>query len=316
MSEAQVKVGIVGVGEVGRGWAALCVAAGWPVTLFDSDGVASNQATEDVAHRARNLVELGRATDESVEKGVRNMEVAGSLLQACREAQWIIESVGEDLQLKQKTFELIESASVRARAVTSSSSELSPTDIAARCKNKARVLVAHPMNPPELIPLVELVPSPATDTALVELVRGWLHALGRIAIVIKKPVPGGVVNRIAAAVWRECIDLVLNDIIDVDDLDRAVSLGPALGWAAAGPHLSYHLAAGDRGVRGFLQGLLTTFENSWESLATWSKLEPEEQKKIVARIEKAYADNVDVIRSARDRRLAAILRGLESARRE
>ena len=71
--------------------------------------------------------------------------------------------------------------------------------------------------------------------ALVELLKGWLRALGRIPVTINKQVPGNVANRIAAAVWREAIDLVLKGVIDVDDLDRAVSLGPALGWAAAGP---------------------------------------------------------------------------------
>ncbi len=316
MSDAQVKVAVVGTGEVGRGWAALCVAAGWPVAVFDNNATATNDAPDEIAHRARKLVELGRAREETVEQGVRNLEVAGSLLKACREAQWIIESINEDLQAKQKVFELIESASVRARAVTSSSSGLPPTDIAARCRNKSRILIAHPLSPPELIPLVELVPSPDTDASLVELVRGWLHALGRIAIVIKKPVPGHVVSRIAAAVWRESIDLVLNGVIDVDDLDRAVSLGPALGWAAAGPHLTYHLAAGNRGVRGFIQALLASFEQSWESLASWSQLDPEEQNKLISSIEKTYADKIDMIRAARDRRLAGLLRGLENARRE
>src|SRR5207249_8032125 len=92
-------------------------------------------------------------------------------------------------------------------------------------------------------------------------------------ILLKKAIPGYVVGRITAAVWRQCIDLVLEGVVDVDQLDRAVSLGPALGWAAAGPHLTYHLAAGDGGVTLFLQQLLGSFESWWGELATWQRLE-------------------------------------------
>jgi 3-hydroxybutyryl-CoA dehydrogenase len=123
-----------------------------------------------------------------------------------------------------------------------------------------------------------------------------------------------VVGRIAAAVWRECIDLVLTDVIAVDDLDRAVSLGPALGWAAAGPHLTYHLAAGDGGVNAFLQHLLASFEGWWGQLATWQRLEPEQQRALTHEVERAYKGKVEELREARDRRLSAILRALEQTR--
>jgi 3-hydroxybutyryl-CoA dehydrogenase len=115
-------------------------------------------------------------------------------------------------------------------------------------------------------------------------------------------------------VWRQCIDLVLEGVIDVDQLDRAVSLGPALGWAAAGPHLTYHLAAGDGGVTLFLQQLLGTFESWWGQLATWQRLEPEQQRALIQSIERAYKSNIEQLREARDRRLGAILRVLEQAR--
>ncbi|KPJ83406.1 MAG: hypothetical protein AMS18_17420, partial [Gemmatimonas sp. SG8_17] len=172
-----------------------------------------------------------------------------------------------------------------------------------------------PLNPVELIPLVELAPSPFTDGALVELLKGWLRALGRIPVTLNKHVPGNVANRIAAAVWREAIDLVLNGVMDVDDLDRAVSLGPALSWAAAGPHLTYQLAAGNKGLDGFLQHLLHTFENTWADLATWSRLEPEQRSRLIHAIERTYQDTVEELRPLRDKRLGGILRSLERTRR-
>lgn len=314
MTEAQVQVAIVGTGDVGRGWAALCVARGWPVALFDTDGNALYSAPADIEARARNLVALERADAGVVADGLERLVVGRSILETCREAQWVIECGPEDLLAKQRLFETIESVAGKARVVTSSSSALKAADIVARCIRQERCLIAHPLNPPELIPLVEIAAGPTTDPALIELLKGWLRELGRIPVVVKKPVAGTVVNRIAAAVWREAIDLVLEGVIDVQDLDRAVSLGPALGWAAAGPHLTYHLAAADQGVSGFLQHLLKTFELIWDDLATWTQLEPDRQRKLIHLIEKAYDEQVDALRPARDRRLGGILRGMEQVR--
>jgi 3-hydroxypropionate dehydrogenase (NADP+) len=292
----------------------MCVAQGWPVALYDSEAHALQNAADEIGQRAQTLVDLHRAQAESLEAGLAQLTVGRSMLEACRGSQWVIEAGPEDLKIKQKLFENIESVAGSARAVSSSASALKPGDIAARCVRQERCLVAHPLNPPELIPLVELVPGPMTERAIVEVMKGWLHALGRIPVVIKKPVPGNVATRIAAAVWREAINLMLEGVIDVQDLDRAVSVGPALGWAAAGPHLTYHLAAGDRGVTGFLQHLLKTFEDIWEDLPTWSQLDPEQQRKLVHAIEKAYADRVTMLRPVRDRRLGGILKGMEEVR--
>jgi 3-hydroxypropionate dehydrogenase (NADP+) len=314
MADALVRVAVVGAGDVGRGWAALCVAHGWPVSLYDVEMSALLDAKQEVVARARSLALLKRADAGTVETGISSLELARSILEACGEARWVIEAGPEDLGTKQKIFEAIESVAGGARAVTSSTSGLGPADIAAHCRRKERCFIAHPLNPPELIPLVELMPGPDADKATVELVKGWLYALGRIPVVIRKQVPGAVANRIAAAVWREAIDMVLNGVIDVDDLDRAISLGPALGWAAAGPHLTYHLAAGDRGVAGFLQQLLRTFETIWEDLPTWSKLEPEQRRRLIHLIERTYEEQVDVIKPARDKRLAGVLWGLERSK--
>jgi len=314
MTAGQVQVAVVGMGEAGRGWAALCVAAGWPVAIYDNEAHSLHEASDDVAARARTLIALQRASAENVEQGIASMRIGRSLLQACGDASWIIEAVREDLRAKQKAFESIESVAGQARIISSSSAGYAAKDIAGRCHRQERCLVAHPICPVELIPLVELAPSPYTDPSLVELLKGWLRALGRIPVTINKQVPGNVADRISAAVWREAIDLVLNGVIDVDDLDRAVSLGPALGWAAAGPHLSYSLAAGKGGLEGFLQNALHTYEATWADLATWSHLEPDQQHKLVHAINKAYRNSIGKIRPARDRRLAGILRGLEQAR--
>jgi 3-hydroxybutyryl-CoA dehydrogenase len=308
------KVAIIGSGEIGSGWAALCVAAGWPVAVFDTNALAVERAFEAVPRRSRALIALDRAPEGVVERGLRELHHGRSLLQAVQGADWIIEAISEDLVAKQKVWGMIEQVASPDAICTSSSSGLSPTDIFARSQRPDRCLVAHPLNPPELIPLVEIVPGEHTTPPTVERAASYLRALGRFPIRLKRSVPGYVVGRIAAAVWRECIDLVLNGVIDVDELDRAVSLGPALGWAAAGPHLTYHLAAGAGGIQIFAQRLLSSFESWWSDLSTWSRLEPAQQRALAQAIERAYRGKLDQLRESRDRRLSAILKALEEAR--
>ncbi len=316
MSNGQVRVAVIGTGDIGRGWAALIAAAGWPVTLYDHQEQDPGGALAEIAHRARRLVELHRADSATVERGINLITVGRSLLEACRDAQWIIEAIQEDVKAKQKLVESFEAAAPEARVVSSSSTAVTAKQLVARATRPERCMIVHPLNPPELIPLVEVVPGPQTDRVLVELVRGWLRAIGRIPILVKKPILGNVVGRVAAAVWREAIDLVLQGVIDVDDLDRAVSLGPALGWAAAGPYLTYHLSAGDKGFGQFFQHLNQTFESVWGDLATWSRLDPEQQRTLIHIVERTYEGQLATIREARDRRLAAILTGLEDAKSE
>ena len=316
MSNGQVRVAIIGTGDIGRGWAALIAAAGWPVALYDHHGENSGDALAEIADRSRRLVELHRADSATVERGIKLITVGRSLLEACRDAQWIIEAIHEDVKAKQKLVESFEAVAPEARVVSSSSAAVTAKQLVARATRPERCMIVHPLNPPELIPLVEVVPGPRTDRILIELVRGWLRAIGRVPIPVKKPILGNVVGRITAAVWREAIDLVLQGVIDVDDLDRAVSLGPALGWAAAGPYLTYHLSAGDDGFGQFLQHLNKTFESVWGDLATWSRIDLEQQRALIHNVERTYEGKLATIREARDRRLAAILRGLEDVRSE
>lgn len=314
MTDLPRKVAIIGAGDIGCGWAALCVTAGWPVTIFDTNARAIERAGEQIPARAKALVALDRATAGMVDRGLLELRHARSLLQAVNESEWIIEAINEDLFAKQRLLGAIQDVAGPESLITSSSSGLSPHDIFGRMTSAHRTLVVHPLNPPELIPLVEVVPSPRTDQASITRATLYLRALGRMPIVLKKAVPGYVVGRVAAAVWRECIDLVLQGVISVEDLDRAVSLGPALGWAAAGPHLTYHLGSGDGGVNLFLQQLLGSFESWWGELAKWQQLDPEQSKELIQAIEKAYSGKVDMLRGARDKRLSAILRALEQAR--
>ena len=93
MTDGQVQVAVVGTGQIGRGWAALCVAAGWPVAIFDTEAQALDAAALEIKARARRLAALGRAEHEYIEKGFAKLRAGRSLLQACQDAQWVIESI-------------------------------------------------------------------------------------------------------------------------------------------------------------------------------------------------------------------------------
>ena len=308
------KVAVIGAGDIGIGWAALCASAGWPVAIFDLDPAAVERAFAEVERRTRALVDLDRAPESIVERGLQELVRAKFLAEAVQDADWVIEAIHEDLLAKQKLLAGIEQAVGGDVLISSSSSGLAPKDIFGRMRRLDRCLVTHPLNPPVLIPLVEVMPESRTSAESMNRAVEYLRSLGRFPIVLKKAVPGYVVGRVAAAVWRECIDLVLQGVISVDELDRAVSLGPGIGWAAAGPHLTYHLAAGEGGIRYFTQQLLASFESWWQDLAHWSQLDPEQQRVLIQSIEKAYKGKVEFLREARDRRLSAILKALEQSR--
>ena len=310
------RVAVVGAGEIGRGWAALLASAGWPAAVYDADANAVHDGVRDVHDRVQTLVRLGRAGQDAAASGLSELRAARSLLQAVHDADWIIEAAPEDLAIKQRLLEQIEQVARAAAAVTSSTSGLHASALCARLRHPERLLVAHPLNPVELMPVVELVPGPATDPDLVEDVRWWLQQLGRAPIVLRREVSGNVVGRISAAVWRECIQLVLDGVVDVKDLDRAVALGPSLGWVAAGPNLSYHLGAGDLGVSAFLENLLTTYEQWWGELAGWRQLDREDQLRLIRAIERAYDGRVPELRRARDQRLGRLLTAVDDRRHD
>jgi len=308
------KVAVIGAGDIGIGWAALCASAGWSVAIFDLNPSTLERASEEIERRTRALVALDRAPAGIVERGLRELVRAKFLSEAVQDADWVIEAIHEDVLAKQKLHAALEQSVGPDVLISSSSSGLAPTEIFGRCRRLDRFLVTHPLNPTELIPIVEVVPEGRTSPATIARAVDYLRALGRHPIVLKKAIPGYVVGRVAAAVWRECIDLVLRGVISVDDLDRAISLGPGIGWAAAGPHLTYHLAAGEGGIRGFTQHLLASFESWWQQLAHWAQLDPEQQRTLIQSIERAYKGKVEFLREARDRRLNAILKALEQSR--
>ena len=157
------KVAVIGAGDIGIGWAALCASAGWPVAIFDLDPAAVERAFAEVERRTRALVDLDRAPESIVERGLQELVRAKFLAEAVQDADWVIEAIHEDLLAKQKLLAGIEQAVGGDVLISSSSSGLAPKDIFGRLRRLDRCLVTHPLNPPVLIPLVEVMPESRTS---------------------------------------------------------------------------------------------------------------------------------------------------------
>ncbi len=151
------------------------------------------------------------------------------------------ESGPDQVETKQALLEQIGAALGPEVVIASSSSNLMPSAIQARCPHPERVIVAHPFNPPHLIPLVEVCGGAQTAPEVVDRAVRFYRAIGKHPIRLKKEMPGHVSNRLQAAIWREAAYLVEQGVVDVTDVDAAVAQGPGIRWALMGPMLTHHL---------------------------------------------------------------------------
>jgi 3-hydroxyacyl-CoA dehydrogenase len=308
MVPSQPRVAVLGMTESGRGWATLISAVGWPVTIYDPDAALLHEAEEAIATRKRhsqgaNIPGIRDERDESAPDGLR---LGRSLLDAVTNADWIIDATSGDLLHRQRLLEQVERAARLAAIVTCSAPSLSTTDLCARLRRPARVVVAHALDPVEHVLAVEIVPGTLTDPAVLDELRNWLRLLGRLPVVLRKEVPGNATGRIAVAVWRECIRLVLDGVLEVRDVDVLISSGLAARWAAAGPFQTAYLEAGERQTAQ-LSALLRALETRWEGDTSFHIL-PADHQHLIRLIERAYDGEGDVLKGARDERLAELRR--------
>src|SRR4051812_207059 len=304
----QPKVAILGMSEAGRGWATLVSAAGWQVTIYDPDAAQLHGGEEEIATRKRHSHGTGipAIVEDNHNDPPGEPRLGRSLLDAVTTADWIIDATASDLPHRQRLLEQVESVSRMAAILTCSAAGLTPTDLCARLRRPARLLVAIALNPVEQIPAVEVVPGPLTDPACLEAVRNWLRRLGRIPVVLRKEIPGNALGRIAVAVWRECIRLVLDGVLEVRDVDALISSGLAARWAAAGPFQTAYLETGENGMAQ-LSGLLRDVEVRWDG-DNGFQLSSADHAHLVRMIQRAYDGEADVLKGAREERLAELRR--------
>lgn len=229
-------------------------------------------------------------------------------------ASFVQESGPEVLALKHGTFVRMEAALSDHAVVASSSSGIMPSDLQAGRRRPERYLVVHPFNPPHLIPLVEVVGGQETSSEVVDWAMGFYAQLGKKPIRLRKEVPGHLVNRLQAALWREAVHAVVDGVADVADIDAGVAYGPGLRWAVTGPLQTFHLGGGEGGIRHFLDHLGPPVEGWWRDLGHPS-LTPDVRAKLIEGVTAAVADrSVADLARERDTLLVAVLQALVAAR--
>ena len=238
------KIGIVGSGLMGTNWAVLFAAGGFKVHIYDIESQQVAAALARIPQMISMAETLGvqRGT-LTVEQQISRISGTTSLDECVNGAVYIQECVPEVLDLKRKVFQQLDDLANDDIIFASSSSTMPASSFSSGLKHTAQILVAHPINPPVYIPLVEVVPTPATRPEVVAKTKQLLLDIGQKPVILNKEVMGFCVNRLQYALMNECCRLVMDDVITVDDVDQVVRHGLGLRYAFIGPLETAHLNA-------------------------------------------------------------------------
>ncbi len=228
------KVAVVGAGLIGRAWSIVFARAGFEVALWDQFPQQVQAALDFVADRLPELQAAGLLSDPPAEVLAR-IQPMKSLWDAVREADHVQESGPEKLDVKIPLFDELDRAARPDAVLASSTSGIPASAFTRDLRGRARCLVAHPVNPPYLIPLVELCPAPWTDPAIVERTRALMTEAGQVPATVKKEMDGFALNRLQGALLAEAFRLLDDDVISPSDLDALVKDGLGLRWSFMGP---------------------------------------------------------------------------------
>jgi L-gulonate 3-dehydrogenase len=234
-----LKTACIGCGVIGASWAAAFVKAGHTVRLFDPAQSALNQALAEI-----NVVIKG-ATGGDAKPGqgtaIGRVFVAASIEEAVRDADYVQESIVEDVDVKRRLFKQLDEFAPSSAVLASSTSEIQPSRFLEDLAGRDRCLVAHPISPPHLIPLVELCGSPWTTGMVIERAAAFLRGIGSEPIILRREIPGFILNRLQMALIREAMGLIDTGICSAADVDKVVRLGLGRRWAILGPFEAGHL---------------------------------------------------------------------------
>ncbi|KAF2012327.1 NAD(P)-binding protein [Aaosphaeria arxii CBS 175.79] len=218
---------------------------------------------------------------------ISEINIAQSLKSAVEGAHIIQESGPENLPFKTALWKEVEQHATKDALLWSSTSGIPASQQSREMQDTSRLLVVHPYNPPNIMPLLELVPSPDTRAELIERTQEFWRARGRVPVHIKKEVTGFVANRLAFALLREAIHLVDAGVVTVAEVDDIVqnSMGPR--WAVAGPFKSYHAGGGAGGLEGFFKNIGGTVQGCWDD-AGRANVGEEWEQRIFREAEQSY----------------------------
>ena len=299
-AQDECQIGVVGAGLIGMSWAGLFSAFGYETTVYDPYLKKQHLAHQEISNIWGSLDLL--FDDLKNKKEVKFSNEIDDL----RLSTFIQENCPEDLPLKQGLISKIEKVVSKDTIISSSTSSFMPSELQNGCTKPDRIIVGHPMNPPHLIPVVEIVLGKAFSQEISSRAKSFYNSLQRVPVQIKKEMRGHLANRLTSALYREAVYLVSEGVADVEDVDTVMSNGPGLRLALLGPHMNYHLGGGEGGYRYYLEHLGPSQEVRWKTLGQ-SSLTPELKEKLIHGIESQNHD-ISELKTKRDNSLIEILK--------
>jgi L-gulonate 3-dehydrogenase len=299
------KIALVGLGLVGRAWAISFARAGCDVALWDEKPDAADEALRFADEVLPDLAANGLIRDSPAAVRAR-MRRAATLEEALDGASHVQESTPEEVGVKRHVFARLDALATDGAVLASSTSAILPSRFTEALPARARSLVVHPINPPYLIPAVEIVPAPWTDAAVVERTAALMRSAGHAPIVMKREIDGFLMNRLQGALLEEAFRLVAEGYASVEDVDIGIRDGLALRWSFIGPFETIDLNA-PGGVRDYAKRYQRAYEEIFSSSqwrADWSG--PVMDAIEADRRQRLPADKLAARQAWRDRRLMAL----------
>jgi carnitine 3-dehydrogenase len=278
MSDKPIRrIGIIGTGVIGASWTALYLAKGLKVVATDVAPNAESALRKFVEKAWPALERLGLSPGASQS----NLWFTPALAQAVANADLIQENGPERIDFKQKLYGELDQMLSPDVIVASSSSGLTMSEIQkGAASHPERCVIAHPFNPPHLIPLVEIVGGAKTSEETIRRAAEFYTSIGQKTVRLNKEMPGHVANRLQGALAREVYYLVAEGVVSAADVDTALSWGPGLRWGIMGNMMLNHLGGGPGGIEHFFQQFTGPMTAWWKTLGS-PVLSPEVQKKLI-----------------------------------
>ena len=235
------SVAIVGAGLVGSGWALVFARAGYRVRAYDPSSDIRGRILTWAKQSLDDLIEAGLAED--ADAIVSRITVHDTLDEALSGIFYVQESVFETVPVKTEVSLAIDALMAPDAVVGSSSSGIPASKFTEACVNRSRFLIAHPVNPPHLVPVVELVPAPWTAPAVMEMVAGLMKDVGQVPVSLTREIDGFVLNRLQGVLLNEAWALYSEGIASLADIDATIAHGLGLRWSFMGPFETIDLNA-------------------------------------------------------------------------
>lgn len=235
------SVAVVGSGLIGRAWAVVFARAGWDVRLHDPDGEVLARAPRLIRTSLDDLATHGLVADPA--GAAERISVAPALAEAVAGVGLVQENGPERVETKRAIFAELDALSPPGAILASSSSAIPASRFTEALAGRERCLVAHPVNPPSLVPLVELCGAPWTAPEVVARARATYESVDQVPIVVNREVEGFVLNRLQGALLAEAFRLVEEGVVSPQDLDKTLKDGLGLRWSFLGPFETIELNA-------------------------------------------------------------------------